>query len=672
MRRFKLFLLLSFLLILVSSFTYSSSSKPDNYSNVLTRPLPLNNVEVIDPFWSKRQELVRTVTIPSQLEIFKRIGGIDNFQVAAGEKGGTHRGFFYADSDLYKWLEAASYSLGAHPDPELEAEVDEVIRSIAAAQQPDGYLNTYYQIFFPDRRWTNLLIHHELYCAGHLIEAACAHHEATGKTALLDVAVKLADHIAGEFGPGKNEGIPGHEEIELALIRLYRVTGKQDYLDLASFFIHQRGKKKTTSELLENLRDDRKKAKIVKEKREPFIPGDDKSSLDYSVVVAPQNPIVIGRVLGNYYSGKYFQAHEPFVDQDGGVGHSVRAMYLYSGAADLYAETGEQGIFEALEKIWWNVADRKMYITGGAGSLPLIEGFGKDYELPNRSYTESCAAIGMAFWNWRMLQITGESVYAEIFELALYNGILSGLSLDGKKYFYRNPLVSHGRDERKEWYSTACCPPNLARMIAGLGRYIYGTSDDGIWVYQYIGSKARFDIKGRRVEIIQESGFPWEGNVEFTVKTEKPVRFSLYFRIPQLCVSTEVSINGMPQEIEHSPGTFQKIEREWKNRDKVEIRLETVSELISSPLEVRANRGRVAVVRWPIVYCIEDKDNPGMDIHKARIAIDPQMNTEHTEEMGGMNLIKGKLEGGMEFTAIPYYAWANRGPSDMQVWSLAE
>ncbi len=659
-------------LIASSSFAEMIEDKQLASPCIKTASLALGSVEVRDTFWSKRQETNRRVTIPSQLEIFNEIHCLDNFRVAAGLKQGTHHGFFFADSDLYKWLEGASYSLGTHPDPELEAGVDKVIRLIAAAQEPDGYLNTYYTVFFHERRFTNLLMNHELYCAGHLIEAACAHYDATGKRTLLDIAIKLADCIVDNFGPGRNEGVPGHEEIELALIRLYRVTGNRSYLELASFFIHQRGREKNFPlKLIKALNEDAKEAGIVRKKRAPFL-SDEKKSFGASGVVSTWNPVLLGRILESFLSGTYFQAKEPVVDQREGVGHSVRAMYLYSGMADLYAETGEQALMDALESIWKNVTQRRMYITGGVGSVALIEGFGRDYELPNRSYTESCAAIGMALWNWRMLQITGEAGYAEAFELVLYNGILSGVSLDGKKYFYQNPLISHGKDQRKEWYACACCPPNLARFIASLGKYIYGISDDGIWVYQYIGSKARFDIKGRQVTLIQESGFPWEGNVSFSIKTKEPVRFNLYFRIPQLCVSTEVSINGIPQNMEHRPGTFQKIEREWKNHDKMEIHLETVSELIASPPEVRANRGRVAIMHWPLVYCLEDKDNPDIDIHKARITENTQLQTIHTEQLGGLNLIKGKMKSGEEFTAIPYYAWANRGPSNMQVWSLVE
>ncbi|HUT54222.1 MAG TPA: beta-L-arabinofuranosidase domain-containing protein [bacterium] len=643
------------------------------YSAAVFHPLDLNKAEISGGFWGARREQLREVTLPEQWEQLVARHYLDNFRVAAGKTEGAQLGPVYMDSDLYKWLEAASYVAGKHPeDRELAARVREAAGLIADAQMADGYVNTYYQVFAPERRFTNLWMNHELYCSGHLIEAACADFEATGDTALLAVATRLADLLVREFGPGRNEGVPGHEEIELALVRLCRVTGKKDYLDLASFFIHQRGRNPGyVKGLLAALRDQSELGKIAAARRAPYLPPDDKaagSSYGGELI----NPSYLARTLASFISGKYFQVQAPLLTQSVGEGHAVRAMYFYTGAADLYLETGESGLLTTLARIWDNTILKRTYITGGMGSLPNIEGFGRDYELPHQSYAETCAAVGSIFWSARMLLATGEARYADQLERALYNGFLAGLSLDGKNYFYQNRLASFGQDQRKPWYTTACCPPNIARLIASLERYAYGQGPDTVWVNQYMGGKAEFGLEPGKVEIVVESGLPWDENVSITVKLERPLTFTMKLRVPAWAESARITVNGQ-ETGDPAAGTYLTISREWKAGDLIEMALRMDPVLVASPREVRENRGRVAILRGPLLYCLEGQDNPGLDVHKLVINKSAALSSEYRPDLlGGVVVVKGRTQEGAEFTAIPYYAWSNRGPSQMEVWVRAQ
>jgi hypothetical protein len=652
----------------------TGESGPGMRSNPSARfqELKLAQVEIEDEFWSPRIERLRTVTLPAQWEELEAHHHLDNFRVAAGKKPGVHLGPVFLDSDLYKWLEAAAYVLARHPqDQELARRVEEISDLIAQSQMPDGYLNTYYQSLAPERRWVNLLMNHELYCAGHFIEAACARTETSGKNSLLPIAEKLADHLVATFGPGRNEGVPGHEEIELALIRLYRQTGKPEYLELADFFVHQRGRNPHFArDLVRALCDQARLNSIVQEKRKPYLfaaAAEDTSS--YGAAVIP--PRLLPRILANFYTGRYFQAEKPLEQQTVAVGHAVRAMYFYTGAADLYLETGEPGLLAALKTIWDNTIARRTYITGGMGALPVIEGFGRDYELPNRSYTETCAAIGSFFFSWRLLRATGEAQYAEQMERTLYNAILSGISLDQRHYFYGNPLTSHGEHERREWFLVACCPPNLARVLASLERYLYGQSEDGVWVHQYVGGRVRFPRPEGEAALRVESGFPWQGKARLQMEVERPMRFALRLRVPAWAKQAQVRVNGKAVEEKAVPGTYAVLDRDWQSGDVVELEFRMETEAVFAPPPVKENRGRAAIMRGPLVYCLEDKDNAALDVHRVKISPEPQWAAGYQPELlGGLVAVSGRTREGARFRAIPYYAWGNRGRANMAVWLI--
>ena len=630
--------------------------------------LPLSRVEITGGFWAEKRAQLEKVVLPSQWEQLEAHHNIDNFRVLAGVKQGVHQGPVYIDSDLYKWLEAACYVSGKHPEDQRLAErIEELTGLIAKVQMPDGYLNTYYQSFAPERRFTNLVMNHELYCAGHFIEAACAHKEATGKDGLLKVAVKLADHIDSQFGPGKNPGVPGHEEIELALVRLYRATGDKKYLEKASWFINQRGRyTKYPKALLKSLQDQSELAQIVNEKRRPWLEKapQAKSAAGYIVGSA----LLDLRIPWEFLSGKYFQDDKPLLDMTVAEGHAVRAMYFFTGAADVYLETGDKPLLSALEKIWDNTISKRTYITGGMGSLPGIEGFGRDYELPNRSYTETCAAIGSFFWNFRMLLATADASYAELMEKTLYNAILPALALDGRSYFYQNPLTSSGRDHRSEWYGCACCPPNIARLFASLERYIFGRSKDRIWVHQYISSSAQFEQSGQQIRLELESGFPWSGDVKIKIRSEKPSRFALMLRIPSWAQGAELAVNASKFADRIEPGKYLELAREWKNGDELLIHFPFAVRLLDSPPQVKKNRGKVALMRGPLIYCLESIDNPGLKPRVVALDRSAKVSAEKSDILGGVMVLKARTKSGQDLTLIPYYAWCNRGPSLMEVW----
>ncbi|MFQ6095981.1 MAG: glycoside hydrolase family 127 protein, partial [Candidatus Bathyarchaeia archaeon] len=576
-------------------------------------------------------------TLPSQYRLCEETGRISNFRRAAGKKKGDFQGLYFNDSDVYKWVEATAFSLAISPDHKLHGIVQQVIADIIAAQDEDGYLNTHFTFERKRERWTNLRDMHELYCAGHLIQAAVAHYRATGEHGLLDAACRFADHIARVFSPDKRAGTSGHPEIEMALVELYRVTGNRAYLDLGRFFIDKRG-----------------------------------------------TGLVGGR--------SYHVDHKPFRELREIVGHAVRSLYLNCGAADVYMETGDKDLWDGLIRLWHSMTERKMYVTGGVGSRYEGEAFGVDYELPNvRAYAETCAAIANVMWNWRMLLITGEGRFADVMELALYNGVLAGISLDGEKYFYVNPLADRGNHRRERWFRCACCPPNIARLLASLPGYMYSLSSGGVWVHLYAQSTANLEVDGNPVTIMQYTDYPWSGDVELILHPEKDISFGLYVRIPGWCRKAEVQINGKVLVKPVQPGQYLEIHRVWKSGDRVDLSMSMPVERIVCHPSVMENHDRVALRRGPIIYCAEQIDNPDCDVWKLFLPLKAELKVDWRPDLlGGVMIIHGEalaadsngFNGSLyrpvkevhpkmrrvKFTAIPYYAWANRQPGPMTVW----
>ncbi|MBA3945049.1 MAG: glycoside hydrolase family 127 protein [Herpetosiphonaceae bacterium] len=612
------------------------------------RPVPLTAVTLTDTFWTPRRRTNREVTLPAQYQLCEETGRIDNFRRAAGNSNILFKGRFFNDSDLYKWLEAAAWTLATEHDPRLVELVDKAIAEIGPAQQPDGYLDTYFMFERATERWTNVDLH-ELYCAGHLFQAAVAHYRATGSSSLLDIATRLADHVCTMFGPeeqGKRVWADGHPEVEMGLVELYRTTGKRQYLDETEFFIDVRGHG------------------LLGEPYERF--GSD-----------------------------YHQDHKPFRELERMHGHAVRAVYLNAGAADLFAEKGEAAIRAALERMWTSMTTKQMYVSGGIGAHWEGEAFGRVYELPNeRAYTETCAAIGSLMWAWRMLALDGDARYTDLMETALYNGALPGLSLDGQTYFYQNPLADDGMHRRESWFGTACCPPNIARLLASLPGYFYSTSDAGIWVHLYAEGTAQISLPdGQRVELVQQTRYPWDGDVTMTVNGEGT--FSLFIRVPGWCeTGVQVTVNGRPFTGSITPGTYVELQRTWKPGDSVQIHLPMpVRRLESHPYAIE-NRDRVALMRGPLLYCIEQADLAGVELRDLVLPAGAIFEaTFRSEMLGGVVVLTGDAEvvppdagwdnrlyrttgsageaattRTVNLTAIPYYAWANREPGMMRVW----
>ncbi len=595
--------------------------------------LPFQEVRIKDDFWSKRIRTNRTATLSANLHQCEITGRIRNFAIAGKLEKGKHKGLLYDDSDVYKVIEGIAYSLSDHRDAELEKRTDAIIDKIAAAQQPDGYLNTYYTLVKPEERWKNIRSGHELYCAGHLIEAAVAYQQATGKHKLLDVAIKLADHIDRTFGPGKKVDTSGHEEIELALIKLYRATKQKRYLKLAQFFLDVRG---------------------CKDKRKLF--------------------------------GEYAQDHKPIREQSEVVGHAVRAMYLYCGMADMAGITGDKDLLDAITKIWHDVVERKMYVTGGIGPSARNEGFTVPYDLPNDSaYCETCAAIGMALWNHRMFLMSGDAKFADVLEREVYNGLLSGVSLSGDRFFYVNPLASVGRHHRVPWFDCSCCPTNIVRYIPGMGERVYAYRDNDIWTVLYLSNTATIPLKGGKVKLKQETNYPWDGKIKFTVETDKPFQFSLNLRIPGWCRSIpSQKVNGIPSGLPplelSGKGTYLRLTKpDWKTGDVIEWELPMPVERVYADPHVKADVGRVALQRGPVVYCLEGADNGG-SVRNLSLPKDAKLSATFDKNLlGGVIVINGEAVSvsrkeeklttkPVAFRAVPYFAWDNREPGQMIVW----
>lgn len=661
-------------------------------TELFTKEPDISKVRVTDNFWKQRMELVRTKVLPYEWDALNdRIEGaasshaVANFKLAAkltkehrvgtikagsvrteqgqavssGEENGFE-GFVFQDSDIAKWLETVAYTLMWEKDAELEKTADDVIDLVCAAQQEDGYLDTFYIINGLDKRFTNLQDNHELYCLGHLLEAAVAYTDATGKDKLLKALIRYVDYVDGIFGPepGKKKGYPGHEEIELALVKLFRITGNKKYLKLAKFFIDQRG-------------------------AEP----------NYFVEEC------LARNDGKPYTDdlSYYQAHKPVRKQEVAVGHAVRAAYLYTGMADVARLTKDDSLLETCERLWEDVTKKQMYITGSIGSSPVGEAFTFDYDLPGDSiYGETCAAIGLAFFAKRMLMIQPKGEYGDVLEKLLYNGIISGISLDGTRFFYVNPLevypkknhmdarFRHVKTERQKWFGCACCPPNIARITASLASFLSSYNDDSFYTHIPAGAQTEAMIAGNKVIVTVEGNYPWDGNITVKIDTERPFEFTYGIRIPSWCDSFTAELNGVKIEPAVSDG-YLKIKRVFKAGDELKLSLPMEVKIMEADCRVRSCFGRVSIMRGPVVYCLEEIDN-GPDLHRIRISENAEFTAKEERELNGVTAlycmgfkelpgegelyrpVRSRRFETIKLKFIPYYAWANRGEGEMTVW----
>jgi uncharacterized protein len=612
------------------------------------RNVALTNVNFTDNFWKKRLETNRTVTIPANFKKCEETGRIDNFLKAAKKMTGPHTGLFFNDTDVFKTMEGAAYQLHAEPNAELDAYLDKLIQIIADAQEEDGYLYTARTVdpsaVKAERegltRWSNLRVNHELYNLGHMYEAAVAHYQATGKKNFLNVALKSAELVDSVFGPDKKHDIPGHQEIEMGLVKLYRVTGEERYLKLAKFFLDERGHHNGRTEYRS-----------------------------------------VADVIG------YAQDHLPVTEQTEVVGHAVRAVYMYAAMADVAALTGDEAYVKALDALWHDLVAKKMYLTGGIGSSHHGESFGKAYDLPNATaYNETCAAIADIFWNQRMFLLHGDAKYHDVLERTLYNGFLAGVSLSGDTFFYANPLASDGAWKfnvnvaatRSPWFDCSCCPPNIARLLASLPSYVYAHTPDTLYINQFINGGADISLQESNVHLQQESNYPWDGTINITVNPAMPTEFSLAIRIPgwarseplpsdlyrYVDVTNEqpsLKVNGEVVPISTEKGYVQ-LKRRWQSGDRVELDLPMPIRRVGSHAFVTDNAGKVAVERGPVVYCAEGIDNGGRAL-ELTLSDSEILEARHSKLLGGLTTIEGK-----DLTLIPYYAWSHRGEGEMIVW----
>ncbi|HKK43976.1 MAG TPA: glycoside hydrolase family 127 protein [Balneolaceae bacterium] len=617
-------------------------------------PVSFTKVKVNDNFWSQRIKTNRDVTIPFGLDKIKKEGRIRNFDRAAGKLGGKYEGQMpFDDTDVYKIIEGASYSLQTHYDKQLDEYLDQIISEIAAAQKKDGYLTTWKEIdstttpanwVDPGPRWHDLQSSHELYNAGHMYEAAYAHYRATGKKNFLNVALKNADLVIKTFGPDKLRTPPGHEIIEKGLVKLYRATGDKKYLDQAKFFLDQRG-----------------------------------DSLHHKLY------------------GAYNQDQKPVTQQDEAVGHAVRAGYLYSGMADIAALMNDDQYLKAVDRIWDNVVGKKIYITGGIGARHEGESFGDNYELPNlTAYNETCAAIANVYWNHRMFLLHGDAKYMDVLERTMYNAVISGVSLKGDTFFYPNPLESNGKYKfnqgaltRKPWFAASCCPTNAMRFLSSVPKYMYAYKGNTLYTNLFIASDANIQLgDGSKINLSQETNYPWNGNIKIKVDPEKSTDFAMKIRIPGWArnepmpsdlysyienkpVEYDLKVNGKPVQSDIQKG-YVTIDRQWKKGDVIELNLPMPVRKIQANPKVAADEGRVALERGPIVYCAEFVDNKA-DVLKIQVPDDAQFTYEFKSDLlGGVMVLHSNIFDGdgqpTRLTAIPYAVWSNRGVGKMEVW----
>lgn len=638
------------LIAILSSTVAAACLAAGNRDYPLT-PVPFTAVQVQDDFWFPRIETNRRVTLKTDFRKCEETGRIDNFAKAGGLMAGEFKGMVYDDSDVFKVIEGASYTLAMHPDPELDKYLDGVIAKIAAAQEPDGYLYTARKLIAPDKmpaqagtqRWANEKDSHELYNAGHMYEAAVAHFQATGKKTFLAVATRNADLICRDFAPGKHQNPPGHEGIEVGLCKLYRATGEQKYLDLAKFLIDVRGRPET-----------------------------------------------------HKLYGAHYQDHKPVVDQDEAVGHAVRAAYLYSGMADVAALTGDEAYLKAIDRLWENVVFKRLYLTGGIGASHGGEAFGNNYQLPNKSaYNETCAAIANGLWNYRMFLLYGDARYLDVLERVLYNGFLSGVALTGDRFFYPNPLASDKGYERSEWFDCACCPVNVVRFMPSIAGYVYAVKNKDVFVNLFVAGTGTVSLNQQFVKITQQTRYPWDGEIKMTLDPDNSEKFGLHVRIPgwaqgkpvpgglyayleQAVGPVVLKVNGKKETLNLKNG-FAFIDRKWKKGDVVELSLPMEIRRVVANEAVKDDAGLVALERGPIVYCLEGVDND--HVFSLVLPDDAKLVAERCDDLlGGITVIKGdgrlavKDEAGKISTkpapvlAIPYCTWCNRGPAEMNVW----
>jgi len=620
-----------------------------------------------DGFWTPVQNKVIGVVLPYQADILEdkvataeKSHAVENFRIAAGEAEGEFYGMVFQDSDVAKWLEAVAYALTVRPDAALEQKADELIALIGRAQEPDGYLNTYFSVKEPGHKWQNLLECHELYCSGHMIEAAVAYHEATGKDAFLNIMRRNADLICRRFGEGKTRGIPGHQEIELALYRLYKATGEAGYLKTARYFLDERG-------------------------REPSYFAEELAKRDwYHWGKGPENR-------------EYAQNHAPVREQTQAVGHSVRAVYMYTAMAAVAGETGDGELLTACRTLWDNIVNKRMYITGGIGSTHHLESFTVDYDLPNdTAYAETCASIAMVFFARRMLEIKPKGEYADIMEKELYNGILSGMQLDGRRFFYVNPLEAvpgvsgelpgykHALPRRPQWFGCACCPPNVSRLFASLGYYAWDENENTVFNHLYLGGSTDFQC-GEGLRIDCKTGYPWENTVSYRVHPKSgEADFSCAVRIPAWSPESSIAVNGRPVSLKVKNG-YACLARKWSEGDEVSLTLNMGPRRMYANTRVRANAGCVALMRGPLVYCVEECDN-GADLSALRLPRSAVIISERQQDdfLGDVVTLKAegvRMESGdalygdvppgrkaVTLKAVPYFAWGNRENGGMRVW----
>ena len=610
-------------------------------------PVAFTSVEVSDAFWGQRLKASREVTIPLAFSKCEETGRYENFVQAAQQMASSENlgfrvgGLPFDDTDVYKTIEGASYILQTYPDPKLEAYIDSVLVIVAAAQEPDGYLYTartrnpeHPHSWASKERWGQIEDSHELYDLGHMLEGAIAHYRATGKRNFLDIAIKYADCVCREIGPGEGQQVkvPGHQIAEMALAKLYVLTGDKKYLDEAKFFIDMRGH-------------------------------------------------------GEKGAEEYRQSHVPVLEQDEAVGHAVRAEYFYSGIADVAALTGQTDYIEVIDKIWENIADKKLYLTGGVGARRSGEAFGDNYELPNlTSYCETCAAIGNVYFNYRMFLLHGDSKYYDVLERSLYNGVISGVSLDGGTFFYPNPLESDGRHQRQDWFGCACCPSNICRFIPSVPGYVYAVKDNDLYVNLYMANTMHDSVKNGDVSVSMETNYPWDGKVKIVVNEAPKKGFNLKLRIPgwvrgevvpsdlyefddDVELGYKVSLNGQEINADLDKGYFC-IDRKWAPGDVVVLDMDMEPRLVKANDKVEADRGRVAVERGPIVYCAEWPDNPDVKVREVVLSDSPKLAVR--ENKGKLYGIDEILVQDSNLTLIPYYAWNHRGAGDMIVWMKQE
>jgi len=638
----------------------------------------LHKLKINDPFLGQYQRLVRDVVIPYQWDALndrfteaEPSHAIANFRIAAGLETGEFYGMVFQDSDVAKWLEAVAWSLCQKPDAERERTADEVIELVAAAQCEDGYLNTYFTVKAPVERWTNLAECHELYCAGHMIEAGVAYFQGTGKRRLLEVVCKLADHVDSVFGPGEHQlhGYPGHPEIELALMRLYDITRQPRYLKLAKYFIEERG-------------------------AQPHF---------YDIEYEKRGKTSHWHTYGPAWMVKdkaYSQAHQPLVEQQAAIGHAVRFVYLMAGMAHLARLSNDEGKRQDCLRLWKNMAQRQLYITGGIGAQSSGEAFSSDYDLPNDTvYAESCASIGLMMFARRMLEMEADSQYADVMERALYNTVLAGMALDGKHFFYVNPLEAHPKTlafnhlydhvkpVRQRWFGCACCPPNIARVLTSLGHYIYTVRPDALFINLYVGNDVAIPVGGRELQLRISGNYPWHEQVNIEVTSPVAVAHTLALRLPDWCEKPEVSLNGVGVTGEVSRG-YLYLTRSWQEGDTLTLTLPMPVRRVYGHPQVRQQAGKVALQRGPLVYCLEEADN-GANLHNLSL---PKESVFSVFEGKGIFAHKMLIQAegigcqatGSEalwqydrspvqrqpqrLTFIPWFSWANRGEGEMRIW----